>query len=138
MNKCIPYKTKKDGYLRRIKKELLRINFWSRKSKCYAINSSVQNRFWLVIIRKVANVSFQFFSLKIMRLLIKILTMRGPRVIQEYWGIPVKISIHSVISDPVFTFCFRFEKLLWNDFKPMLSKAYASKFSIIKSCGRQS
>ena len=26
------------------------------------------------------------------------------------WGIPVKISIHSLITDPIFTLCFQFDK----------------------------
>ena len=34
--------------------------------------------------------------------------MRGPRI--EPWGIPVEISIHSLIPHPIFTLCFRFEK----------------------------
>ena len=34
--------------------------------------------------------------------------MRGPRI--EPWGIPVKISKHLLIADPIFTPCFRFEK----------------------------
>ena len=29
------------------------------------------------------------------------LNMRGPRI--ELWGIPVKIFIHSLIADPIFT-----------------------------------
>ena len=33
--------------------------------------------------------------------------MRGPRI--EPWGILVKISIHSLIADPIFTLCFQFE-----------------------------
>ena len=36
-----------------------------------------------------------------MRSLIKIFDMGGPRI--EPWGIPVKISIHSLIADPIFT-----------------------------------
>ena len=35
-----------------------------------------------------------------MRSLIKVLIPRRPRI--ELWGIPVKISIHSLIPDPVF------------------------------------
>ena len=46
------------------------------------------------------------FSINIMRSLIKILNMRGPKI--EPSSIPVKISIHSLIPDPIF--CFPFEK----------------------------
>ena len=55
-----------------------------------------------------AKLQMSVFSINIMRSLIKILNMRGPRI--EPWGIPVKISIHSLIADPIFTLCFRFEK----------------------------
>ena len=41
------------------------------------------------------------FSINTMRSLIKIMNMSGPRI--ELWGIPVKISIHSLIADPIFT-----------------------------------
>ena len=44
------------------------------------------------------------FSMNAMRLLIKILNMCGPRI--EPWGIPVKISIHSLIADHIFTISF--------------------------------
>ena len=38
----------------------------------------------------------------------KTLNMREPRI--EPWGVTVKISIHALIADPIFTLCFRFEK----------------------------
>ena len=38
----------------------------------------------------------------------KLLNMRGPRV--EPWEIPVKISIHLLIADLVFTTWFKSEK----------------------------
>ena len=47
-------------------------------------------------------------TMPIMRSLIKILKMRGPKI--EPWSIPVKISIHLLIADPIFTLFFRFEK----------------------------
>ena len=40
------------------------------------------------------------FSMNIMRFLIKILNMSGPRT--EHCGIQVKISNHSVMADPIF------------------------------------
>ena len=46
--------------------------------------------------------------------------MKGPRI--EPWGIPVKISIHSLIVDPIFILCFRFEKKLWSNIKLMISE----------------
>ena len=55
-----------------------------------------------------AKLQMSVFSINIMRSLIKLLNMRGPRI--ELWGIPVKISIHLLIADPIFTLCFRFEK----------------------------
>ena len=55
-----------------------------------------------------AKMQMSVFSMNIMRSLIKILNMRGARI--EPWGIPVKISIHSLIADPIFTLCFQFEK----------------------------
>ena len=55
-----------------------------------------------------AKLQMSVFSIKIMRLLIKILNMRGPRI--EPWGIPVKISIYLLMADPIFTCCFQFEK----------------------------
>ena len=48
------------------------------------------------------------FSIKIRRSLMKISNMRGPRI--ETWGIPVKIPIDLLLADPIFTFCFQFEK----------------------------
>ena len=79
-----------------------------------------------------ATLQMPVFSINVMRLLIKILNMRGPRI--EPWGIPVKISIHSLIADPIFTLSFY--SFLWNNFRLMLSKPYASNFAIIKSWGR--
>ena len=55
-----------------------------------------------------AKLQISDFSVNIMRSLIKILNMRGPRT--DSWGTPVKISIHSLIADPIFTLCFRLEK----------------------------
>ena len=63
----------------------------------YKVSSSAMLQMWV-------------FSIKTMNLLIKILNTRRPRI--EPWGIPVKVSIHSLIADPIFTFCFRFEKYL--------------------------
>ena len=44
-----------------------------------------------------------------MRSLMKILNMRGPRI--EPWGIPVKVPIHSLIADPIFTFAFNMNNI---------------------------
>ena len=38
----------------------------------------------------------------------KILNMREPRI--EPWGVAVKISIHALIADPIFTLRFCFKK----------------------------
>ena len=48
------------------------------------------------------------FSINVMRLLIKLWNMKGPKI--KPWGIPVKICIYTLIADPMFTICFRFEK----------------------------
>ena len=55
-----------------------------------------------------AKLQMSDFSINITSSLIKILNMRGPRT--EPWGMPVKISIHSLMADPIYTLCFRFEK----------------------------
>ena len=57
----------------------------------------------IVVIRKE---QMSVFSINIMRSLIKLLNMRGPRI--EPWCITVEISIHLLIADPIFTLCFRF------------------------------
>ena len=48
-----------------------------------------------------AKLQISDFSVNIMRSLIKILNMRRPRT--DPWGAPVKVSIHSLIADPIFT-----------------------------------
>ena len=51
-----------------------------------------------------AKLQMSVFSINIMRSLIKTLNIRGSRI--EPWGIPVKISIHLLIPDPIFTLRF--------------------------------
>ena len=56
-----------------------------------------------------AKLQMSDFSINIMRSLMKILNMRGPRI--EPLGIPVKVSIHSLIADPIFTFAFNMNNI---------------------------
>ena len=56
----------------------------------------------------------------------KIFNMRGPRI--ETWGIPVKISIDLLLADPIFTFCFQFEKKTVEEFQAIVIKPICLKF----------
>ena len=67
---------------------------------------STTDRLGLDLYKLLSSAKLQMsdFSINTMRSLMKILNMRGPRI--EPWGIPVKVSIHFLIADPIFTFCF--------------------------------
>ena len=92
---------------------------------------STTDRLGLDFHKVLSSAKLQIFSINITRSLIKILNIRRTEI--KPWGIPIKISICSLIADPIFTLCFRFKKELWNNFKLMLSKPYASHFAVINS-----
>ena len=68
------------------------------------------DRFGLDLCKVLSSAKLQMsdFSINIMRSLIKILNAKGLRI--EPLGTPVKISIGSLMADPIFTLSSRFEK----------------------------